>query len=204
MITISGTAEQVSTSGSAAASGVAIAAYQSSAPTTVIAMTTSDGSGNYSLTIPTGGSALDGFLKATMSGNVDTYLYTPGPIASDFTGVPIEELNTSTYNLLAQTLGGGKATQGTIALEVLQSLSLTSTPIAGATVSSVPAATKTGYTSGALPSTTATATAADGRAYLFGLDPGSVTVSVTKTGDTFPSVTVGVFAESLTTTFIPE
>ena len=203
MITISGTASQVDTSGSTPASGVTIAAYKSSDENTVVAMTTSDAQGNYSITVPTNGAALDGFLLATLSGNVPTYLYPPAPLTADLANAPIIELSTGTYGLLTGFIGGN-APGDVIGLETVDT---NYQPIAGATVSSMPAAAKTGYTpanGGNTPSTSATQTASDGRAYLFGMPAGSVTVSAAKTGVTFKSHSVKVHANALTTTVITE
>jgi hypothetical protein len=168
-------------------------------------MDTSDGSGNFSLMISTGGSALDGFLKATKTGNADTYLYPPVAIATDYTGVPIEEVSTTDYQLVSQLLGGGTASQGMIGVEVAKAASATSPVISGATVSSTPAAGKIEYAgSGGLPSTTATSTGSAGIAYLFGVNPGTVSVTAKMSGATFEPVTVSVFAGALTTTIVPE
>lgn len=201
MITISGTASQVGLNGTNPASGVTIAAYKSSDENTAVAMTTSDAQGNYSLTIPTNGQALDGFLKATLQGNTDTYLYPPAPLTADFSNAPIEEVDTLTYSFLAND--GSTGGKQVLALEVVDS---TFQPIAGASVSSTPAAAKTGYTTAGsqLPDTTATQTTSDGRAFLFGLATGQVTISATKTGSTFQSHAVNLHANALTTTVITE
>jgi len=68
-----------------------------------------------------------------------------------------------------------------IALEVVDSTMAT---VAAAIVSSTPAAAHTGYSVAGVPpvSTTATETMADGRAFLFGYAPGSVTVMATAAG----------------------
>ena len=201
MITISGTAtQQDGSSNPQPASGVAVAAYKSSDETTPVAMTTTDAQGNYSLTIATNGQALDGFLKATSSGNVDTYLYPPAPLTADFSNAPIEVVATFLYNALAGD--GNTGGKQVLALEVVDT---SFQPIAGASVTSTPAAPKTGYTgSGLLPDTTATQTAADGRAFMFGLAAGQVMVSATKTGLTFKSHSVNLHANALTTTVITE
>ena len=80
-------------------------------------------------------------------------------------------------------------------------------PIAGAMVSSNPAsATPTRYNAMVgpyvLPDPMATETYTDGIAYVFRLPEGHVTVSATKTGMTFASHGLKVWADELTTTVI--
>jgi hypothetical protein len=74
--------------------------------------------------------------------------------------------------------------------------------VQGATVSSQPAAGKVAYSDANGTPTSTTSTAADGRAFLFNLPPGTVTVSASKTGTTFSSHPVGTFADSVTTTIV--
>src|SRR5687767_6784828 len=80
MIVVSGNAEELSASGSEPVADLLVEAFANSADTTVVASAMTDAAGNYSLTIQTNGQALDGFLKATKAGLVDTYLYPPDPL----------------------------------------------------------------------------------------------------------------------------
>jgi hypothetical protein len=205
MITISGTATQQAMTGSGTpAQGVTVAAFRNSDENTPVAMTTTDASGNYTLTITTNGQPLDGFLKATKMGNADTYLYPPAPLVADFAMASINELDTTLYGLVAQLIGRGQPGQGMIALECVDTMNHT---VAGAMVTSMPAAAHTGYSgsgSPPLPNIMATQTLADGRAFLFGLTPGMVMVSATATGATFKSHSLNVHADAFTTTIITE
>ena len=201
-ITVSGTATQQSTTSGSPAPGVLVAAYKNSDESTALAMATTDANGNYSLTITTTGQPLDGFLKATKSGNADTYLYPPAPLTADFTDASVNELDTSLYDTIAQTIGRGQPGQGMIALEVQDAAA---NLIAGAMVTSNPAAAHTGYTGSiGLPDTSATMTTTDGRAYLFGLAPGAITVMATMTGATFKTTSLSIHADAFTTTVITE
>src|SRR2546422_816901 len=67
-ITVTGTAAAPGLGGSTPAPGVAVGAFRNSDENTAVAMATTDGSGNYTLTITTNGQPLDGFVKATKSG----------------------------------------------------------------------------------------------------------------------------------------
>jgi hypothetical protein len=199
-IAISGTASQRSTSDTIPVEGATVAAYSSSDESTPIAMATTDASGNFTLTIDTHGVAVDGYLKATMTGMVDTYWYPAGPLTSDYPDAGLNMLAPGTLDLLANTLcrGNQDAAMGVIALEVADA---SRTPIQGATVMSDPAATSYCYDSGAFPSPTATVTDTDGIAYMFNV-MGDVTVSASKAGTTLKPTTVKARAGALTTTLI--
>jgi hypothetical protein len=199
MITISGKATKREGTASSDAAGVVVAAYKNSDPNTVVVMGTTDATGMYSLMIPTGGTAVDGFLKATLSGFLDVYLYPPKPLSADYDGASLNILNQSTLDLLSGTLCGSaqEATKGVIAVLVVDA---TDTAVAGATVTATPAAAKTCYNQGGLPNRNATMTDADGIAYFLNVPAGEVTVTATKAGTTYRNQKVNARAGAFTTT----
>ncbi len=200
MIKISGTASGRSGTSSSPLSGVTISAFKNSDETTAIQTATSAADGTYSLEITTGGQPLDGFVKATITGFIDTYLYAPAPLAADFASASINMVDSSTYDLLANTLCAGSqvTTNGVIALEVQDDSGNT---IAGATATTTPAPTGVCYDLNGFPNKTATATATDGIAYIFNVT-GEATVSASLTGMTFMSHQVNARAGALTTTIV--
>jgi hypothetical protein len=204
-ITVTGTASERSLSGTNPVAGIVVAAYSNDAPTTVVAMTTTDASGNYTLTVPTMGKPVDGFFKATKSGYVDTYLYAPAPIIADFSGASLNMLSPGNFSLLSGTLCNANqdAAKGTIAVEVVQAVATSPTTIGGAMVTASPAATKYCYDQGGVPNKSATMTDTDGVAVMFNVT-GAVTVSASMTGATFKSHTVNATAGAFTTTLITE
>lgn len=200
-IAISGVASQRATSGSTPVEGLTVAAYAVSDETTPLAMTTTDADGKFTLMLDTGGTAIDGYLKATGSGFVDTYWYPPKLFGADYADAGLNMLAPQTFDLLANTLCRGNqdtTAKGMIAAEVRDA---SDTPVEGATISSDPAATGYCYDSGGFPSSTATATDPDGIGYMFNLD-GELTVSASKSGSTFMSHMVKVRPGTLTTTLI--
>ena len=201
MITISGTAVEIQALATAPVEGVKVEAFASSDEVTAVATATTDASGNYSLVISTSGVALDGFLKATKTGLVDTYLYPPEILVQDFAGASINMVSPTTFGLLSDTLcrANQDAAQGTIALLVEDA---TPAAVAGAVIASTPAAATNCYngTSG-LPAFDATETQPDGVGYMFNVT-GEVSVTATKAGTTFKSHTVNARAGALTTTVI--
>ncbi|MDQ3366284.1 MAG: hypothetical protein M3680_12735 [Myxococcota bacterium] len=200
MITLTGTATARSAGGAAPVADAVIAAYRDADEATPIAMTTTSATGTFTLTVPTGGVALDGFLKATKAGFVVSYLYAPAPIATDTTMLPMNMLTTGNYGTVYALAGVGEEdAKGTIAVVVTDAANM---PVAGATVSSTPAATYKYNGANGLPSSSATATAADGVAYMMNAPLGAVTVTAAKAGSTFAANGVKAFDGALTTTLI--
>lgn len=157
--------------------GVAVAAYRNGADTTPVAMAMTDAMGNYTLPITTNGMALDGYLKATLASHIDTYLYPPRALIEDFSGASINMLTQSQIDLLSGTLcGSGQvATNGLVAALVYDA---NMNVVAGATITTMPAAEKYCYSGGnGLPDRNATATNTDGLAFALNVAAGQVTVS---------------------------
>ena len=204
MVTISGTSKANTGTSTSPLAGVAINVYATSNDSTPIGTTTSDTAGNWMVTVPTGGHALDGYVKATVTGYVDSYLYPPKTITADFSGAAMNIITQNTYDLVSNLCSGAQLnTNGGIAVEVVDAAG---TAVAGATISSTPAASKYCYNSGgnpSLPSGSATATATDGLGYMFNVT-GSAMVTATLSGKTFLGHTVNARAGALTTTQIME
>jgi hypothetical protein len=204
MVTVSGTAEEIAASGSTPLAGVTIEAFRNANETTPIGTTTTDAQGNYSLTVATNGEAIDGFLKATKTGYKVTYLYPPYPLMMDFNMASVFMVTQATYDTLSNVADADQMPgNGVVALIVTDG----AMPVAGAKISSTPAASPTARYNAmvgnlTLPSATATETFTDGIGYLFNLPPGQVTVSATKTGMTFKSHGVKAWADELTTTVV--
>lgn len=199
-ITITGNAHQPLPA--MALSGVAVSAFQNSDENTPVATATTDTSGNYTLTITTGGKALDGYIKATLAGHLDTYLYPPSAITTDYSGAALNIIDENTLMTLSGTFCHHAIdhTNGVVAVEVADA---SMTAVAGATVASTPAAAAycyNGATAG-VPDSAATMTATDGIGYMLDVS-GDVTVSATKSGATFASHKVKARVGSLTTTLI--
>lgn len=199
MITIGGQANSRDASGSMPVAGAMVGAYRNDDPNTPVVMTTTDASGNYSLTVSTDGKPLDGFIKATATGLLDSYLYPPAPIVADYANASLNMISSDTLGLLSGVLCGSEqeATNGVVAVLVRDDAEMA---VAGATVSASPNGMKTCYNEGGLPNRNATMTDTDGIAYFLNLPAGEVTVSAAKSGLTFVSHKVNARAGVLTTT----
>jgi hypothetical protein len=203
MITISGEATKRMGIDETPAEGAMVAAYKNSDPNTPIAMTTTNATGMYTMTIQTGGVALDGYLKATLAGFLDLYLYPPKPLTADFDGASLNIVNESTVDLM-HTICQHSADPAKAVVAVLV-VDSADAPIAGAKVTASPAAMKYCYNgSTGLPAAAETMTAADGIAYMLNTTAGEVTVSAMAGGSTFGSHKVTVRAGTFTTTVIQQ
>lgn len=172
-ITVGGRVVDQSTGGATALSDVAFSAYPTQTSTTASSNATSGGTGAFSIVIGTGGVPVDGYLKATKSGEMDTYLYPNAPLAADASNLAVVMITPDTLTLLQL---GASATQdadkGLVAVVVLD---CDGNPVQGATVSIGSATIR--YDGAAGPSATAAATGADGIAYAFNVPAGDATVS---------------------------
>lgn len=206
MLTLSGNASSIGISGSTPEADVAITLYKAS-DDSVLGTTTTDASGNFSITQTTDGTAVDGYLKATKASFKDTYLYPPGPLSADFAGATVLLLTPGTWDSVNSTLLGEtqEAGHGWVGMLVMDSLA-TQTAIEGATVTTSPAGKihYNGSGSNPLPNRNATATAADGIAYAVDVAAGDVTVNAAKSGLTFKSHKIKARADQITLTIITE
>jgi hypothetical protein len=198
-ITVSGTAVDQALSGQTLLEGVAISAYPTQTSTTASSNDTTNAVGAFSLVVGTGELPVDGYLKATLTGEMDTYLYANAPLAKDSAGLDVVMLTPTTYGLLS--FGGGvtqDAAKGIVAVAVLD---CEAQPVVGATVSSSPAG-DIRYGGSAGPSKTATSTDTSGLAYLFNVPTGDVTVSAMAGSTALRTHHIVVRSGAFTTTLI--
>jgi hypothetical protein len=188
--------------GSNPLAGVAVAAYQNTDENTVIAMATSDQSGNFTLDITTNGKPLDGFIKASISGYLDTYLYAPATITADYNGAAMNLVTESTLETLSGNSFCAHPISNTMPVGVvgLEAVDNTGAVVAGASFVGTPAPATYCYNgSSGFPDHTATVTAADGLGYMIDVS-GDVAVTATKAGSTFGTHHIKVRPGTLTTT----
>lgn len=203
-VTVSGRVTNQDAQGSAPLAGVTITAYRNADENTALATTTSDVNGDYTITVQTNGESIDGFLRATHTGHLDTYLYPPYPLMMDFANASIIMVTQSTYDALSTLAQANQQPgKGVIGLVVTNGTA----PVSNAMVRCTPMpTTPTRYNAMVgnltLPSTTAMSTFTDGVAYLFNVDPGQVTVGASHPTLTLAAHGVRVHADVLTTTVI--
>ena len=194
-IVISGTVTTTDASGTTPVGSATVAAFKTGTSTALVSGVSSV-SGAYSLTVPTSGLPVDGYLLSTKSGFLDTYVY-PSEPASKTATVDVSMLTSSTFGFLQSFAGVTQnASKGAIIVEVVD---CNGSPIAGATITSSPAGTVR-YLSGGIPSSSATATDVAGVAFIFNVGPGDVSVMSTAGGNTLRAHTVNARAGSALTT----
>lgn len=180
-----------------ALSGAVVTAFRVGAPDT-IAIDTSDTPGFYGLSITTGGTPVNGYLRVTHSGQVDTYAYPSRPLAANLTTNVLMPTSTE-LGFLGAAVGVTQAAgNGFIGVIVKDCDGVT---LAGATVTTSPAGTVK-YNSASGPSASATSTASDGVAYVFNVAAGNVTVMATASGHTLRQHVVTARADVVTLTEI--
>ena len=199
-LAISGAATEQGQSGSTPLAGVTIALYKTGSDASALATATTDAQGKYTLMMMTDGKPIDGYVKASKSGYVDTFAYPAAPVTHDMTMFDANMLTTGTFNLLV-SFGGGSAGKGVVTM-VVQDAS--AKPVQGATVASVPASGAYKYSDASGYPTSTTATNTDGLAFMFDAPPGNVTVKATKQGSTFKAHAIMVRADKFTTTIITQ
>jgi hypothetical protein len=180
-------------------SDVAIGIYATGNDTTPLATAMTDASGNYSLSVPTHGAPIDGYIKATKSGLVDTYVYPPTAMSADTSTATASMISTDNYSALTG-IEGASSSKGMIILVVLdKSLN----PISGATVSTTPSSGKEAYMNSSGEPFSSSSTYTDGLAFVFNVPTtGTVTVGANKAGSTFSTHAVTARAGKLTTTLV--
>jgi hypothetical protein len=181
-----------------ALAGVEIFAFRTSDTTTTLDRDTSSTPGFYSIAITTGGTPVDGYLRLRHSGQIDTYAYPSRPLAADLV-TNVLMITTSEFGALASLVGvtpeAGKGLLGVIVKDC------DGTPIAGGTVTTIPAGTVR-YNAGSTPSSSATSTSSDGVAYVFNVTAGNVTVRANGGGHTLRQHIVNARADAVTLTEI--
>ncbi|HEV7559015.1 MAG TPA: hypothetical protein VGO00_26260, partial [Kofleriaceae bacterium] len=178
--------------------GIKIEFYRVSDATTPVGTATSGADGKFSFSIPTNGEVVNGYLKATISGYVDNYMYSTSPLFADYSA----DANMVTTGAFAGLgfVTGQMQNLGFVAAVVLDG---SDAAVAGAAVSSTPS-TGTTYmysNSSGIPAN-GSGTNTDGQAYFINLPAGDVEITATKAGVTFHAHTVQGHPGALTTTTI--
>jgi hypothetical protein len=175
-----------------------VTAFRNSDTTVALATDTSDTPGRFSVSLTTGGTPVDGYIRVTDSTHIATYAYPAVPLAAN-DSQNVQMVTPTEFGVLAAAAGitpqAGKGFIGVIVTNC------SGTPIAGATVSSTPGGTVV-YNAGGVPSSAATQTAADGIAYIANVTAGNVLVQANGGGHTLRAHTVTARGDAITLTQI--
>jgi hypothetical protein len=159
----------------------------------------SDAAGAFTHDQGTGGAPINGFLKVSLNGFLDSYFYPATPVAHDL-HVQVElfsSMDIMTLGNIAQVTIDPTKAQLLVSVTDCNGL-----PLPGATITTVPAGTIR-YFVGNMPSPTATATdAVTGAALIANAPPSNTTVNATVSGMTLRSHNFDTVAGALTQTEI--
>jgi hypothetical protein len=106
-LTVSGTVTDIDLA-SQEAEPVAMAlvtARQSSNNAPIGTPQTTPGDGSFTISAPSGGMPIDGYVEASKTGHRTVRVYPPAPLSADFTGVPALLLSNATFNFVVQFAG---------------------------------------------------------------------------------------------------
>jgi hypothetical protein len=177
--------------------GAYIFAFRTGA-TDTLAADTSDTPGAYSVSITTGGTPVNGYIRVTDSTHLTTYAYPAVPLATSATqNVFMATATEFSFLALAADITP-VAGDGFIGVIVRN---CAGDPIAGASVTSSPGG-EVRYNAGGAPSSSATSTSADGVAYIANVAAGNVTVRATASSHTLRQHVVNARADAITVTEI--
>ena len=160
---------------------------------------TPDG-GTYSLSTDLSCLPLDGYLKASHrdAGFYDIYYYPPAPWRRPRAGLELVIFDDAARNLAAG-LANVTIVNGTAAL-ALGIDDCAGDPVSGATFTSTPAGDIRYVAASGLPSSMQMSTSSKGQVLIFNLPPGTVQVTATARGQTFPTKSIDARADAITST----
>lgn len=165
-------------------SGATVYAFKTGTASAIDSATTS-ASGTFTMSVSTGGVPLDGYLKASKSGYIDTYAYPSAPLPGDAT-ISVPVVTSGEFAVLAAqasaTPVAGKGSIGILAVNC------TGAAVSGATVTA---------SSGTSPYDHG-----QGDFFVFNAAPGNVDVGATFQTHTFHGHTVVAVADAVTITII--
>ncbi len=172
--------------------GVAVAAM-TTVNGTPIATATTDLLGNFSLSVPTGGAPIAAYFSLTKTGFLTSVSVPDQPTDKNMTNIAgFMGMQIDVDGLYS----AGNTTQDTAAGTLFVTVEdCAGTPIAGAMIATTPPA-KIVYSSGILPSGSATATGTSGYAWALNVPVGTVQLAASAPGKTFAGHPVDILAGS--------
>lgn len=152
--------------------GATIAAFDVSGGA-ALSTSTSDSTGAFVITTPSGGRPIDGYLVLSLAGYLTTYDYSAVPISANVTGFVLglatqQERDTNATSVGITPLAG-------TAVMLIRAVDCNDVPLAGVTITTEPAGEER-YIAGGVLSATAAVTDSSGIVFVYNVPSGAVTV----------------------------
>jgi hypothetical protein len=202
-ITISGTSQEISTSGLAGLAGVTVASFKTGTATALNTVTSGAGGTFTSGNLVTGGTPLDGYVEATVPGAGSapsayrgTFIYPADPLVANLAGAPVIVIKQQTFTLLASTAAGFTQDDTTNGALLVLVTDCAGTPVNGATVTAKQGTTDV---SGMSLDLGAFSAQAAGTFFVFNVPAGATDVGATYDGHTFRTHSVMSYKADATT-----
>ncbi len=197
-LTITGTVSTVGLNGVEMIDGATIRTFRRSGGN-AMATATTGGDGSYTLSVDTGGTPIDGYVRASANSYLDTDLFPPAPLAASSDAGVFVMLNQFGLDYAAN-LAGIQLEDDTAVIGILV-LDCDGTALAGATVSSNRGG-DIAYVRDMMPDPDATATGPDGLAFIFNVPFGDVVVDASVAGHDLHEHTVKTRDGAITSTVV--
>jgi len=105
-VTIAGTTETFSGQNLSPIGGVTVQAFKTGTATALDTQTSAATVGTFTTgNLVTGGTPLDGYIRASLATYRTTYLYPPNKVVANLSGVPVPIISDATFGMLTQFLG---------------------------------------------------------------------------------------------------
>jgi hypothetical protein len=192
-LTVSGMVSEARISGTSAVVGATVEVFRRSGGG-AIATTTSGGGGAYTIAVDTDGEPLDTYVRATSGSLLKTELYAAAPVVRDAASSSFILTSLTLLDFVAGTVSANQTSgRGAATLSIVD---CDGNPVEGATVTGF-GQTRVFYAVDGKPNAAATATSADGLAFVFDVVPGDVTINATVGGEALRANPIAIRANTV-------
>jgi hypothetical protein len=192
-LTVSGMVNEARINGTPAVVGATVEVFRRSGGD-AIATTTSGSGGAYTIAVDTDGEPLDTYVRASSGSLLKTELYAAAPVVGDATSSSFILTSLTLLDFAAGTVGANQTSgRGAATLSIVD---CDGNPVEGATVTGF-GQTRVYYAVDGKPNQAATATSADGLAFIFDVAPGDVQINAMVDGEALRANPIAIRANTV-------
>jgi hypothetical protein len=192
-LTVSGAVNEAKISGTSPVVGATVEVFRRSGGG-AIATATSGSGGAYTIAVDTDGQPLDTYVRASSGSLLKTELYAASPVVANATSSSFILTSLTLLDLAAGTVGANQTSgRGAATLSIVD---CDGNPVEGATVTGFGQA-RVYYAVDSRPNQAATATSADGLAFVFDVTPGNVQINAMVDGEALRANPIAIRANTL-------